>query len=56
MSYTYNELIERMLYSMDAYDIIELLEITPEQLTDRFEDIIMKNYEDIEIYLMENRI
>lgn len=56
MSYTYNELIERILHSMDAYDIIELLEITPEQLTDRFEDVIMKNYEDIEDYLLENQL
>jgi hypothetical protein len=56
MSYTYNELIERMLYSMDIYEIIELLEIDEKQLADRFEDIITKNYEKIEAYLMEDEV
>jgi len=51
MSYTYNELVQRMLYAMDAYEIMEVLEITADELLDRFEDKIIKDYDKIEEYL-----
>jgi hypothetical protein len=51
MSFTYNELAQRMLYSMDAYEILEILELSSEELLDRFEDKIIKDYEKIEEYL-----
>ena len=51
MSFTYNELVHRMLYSMDAYEILEVLELSTEELLDRFEDKIIKDYEKIEEYL-----
>lgn len=51
MSFTYNELVQRMLYSMDAYEILEVLELSTEELLDRFEDKIIKDYEKIEEYL-----
>jgi hypothetical protein len=51
MSFTYNELIHRMLYAMDAYEILEVLELSAEELLDRFEDKIIKDYEKIEEYL-----
>jgi cytoskeletal protein RodZ len=40
-----------MLYSMDAYEILEILELSSEELLDRFEDKIIKDYEKIEEYL-----
>jgi hypothetical protein len=51
MSFTYNELVQRMLYSLDAYEILEILELSSEELLDRFEDKIIKDYEKIEEYL-----
>lgn len=51
MSYTYEELTQRMLYHLDVYEILELLEIAPEELLDRFEDKVTKDYEKIEEYL-----
>jgi len=51
MSFTYNELVQRMLYSLDAYEILEVLELSAEELLDRFEDKIIKDYEKIEEYL-----
>lgn len=48
MSYTYNELVERMLEHLDLYDILSLLEITSEDLLDRFEDRIIRKYEELE--------
>ena len=51
MSFTYNELIHRMLYAMDSYEIMEVLEITTEELLDRFEDKIIRDYDKIEEYL-----
>lgn len=51
MSFTYNELVQRMLYAMDAYEILEVLELSTEELLDRFEDKIIKDYEKIEEYL-----
>lgn len=51
MSFTYNELVQRMLYAMDAYEIMEVLELTADELLDRFEDKIIKKYDEIEEYL-----
>ena len=36
---------------MDAYEILEVLELSAEELLDRFEDKIIKDYEKIEEYL-----
>jgi cytoskeletal protein RodZ len=36
---------------MDAYEILEVLELSTEELLDRFEDKIIKDYEKIEEYL-----
>lgn len=51
MSNTYHELINKMLYSMDNYEILEILEITAEELADRFEDKIMADFEKIEEHI-----
>lgn len=48
MSYTYNELVERMLEHMDFDEIVSVLKITPEDLVDRFEDRIIRNYDELE--------
>jgi hypothetical protein len=51
MSYTYEELTQRMLYHLDVYEILELLDVTPEELIDRFEDKVTKDYDKIEGYI-----
>jgi hypothetical protein len=51
MSNTYHELINKMLYSLDNYEMLEILEITAEELADRFEDKIMANFDKLEKYL-----
>jgi|SaaInl5LU_22_DNA_1037371.scaffolds.fasta_scaffold379433_2 hypothetical protein len=51
MSNTYHELINKMLYSLDNYEMLEILEITAEELADRFEDKIMANFDKLEEYL-----
>jgi hypothetical protein len=51
MSNTYHELINKMLYSLDNYEMIEILEITAEELADRFEDKIMANFDKLEEYI-----
>lgn len=48
MSYTFTEMVERMLQHMDTNDIIDILRITPEDLLDRFEDRVTRYYDDIE--------
>jgi hypothetical protein len=54
MSYTYHELTERLLERMDIYELIEVLELTSEELVDRFEDKIMKDFDKLEDYLYDN--
>jgi hypothetical protein len=44
MNLTINELKEK-LYLFDEVDIIELLNLTTEDILDRFEDLIEHNYD-----------
>ena len=44
MNLTINELKEK-LYLFDEVDIIELLNLTTEDILDRFEDLIDENYD-----------
>lgn len=48
MSHTFDEMIEKMLEHLDIYDIISILQITPEDILDRFEDRVTRYYDDIE--------
>jgi len=51
MSYTFEEMVERMLEHLDMDELISVLNITPEDILDRFEDRIMRNYENIEEHI-----
>lgn len=47
MTDTYADVMQRLKH-LDEISLIELLELTSEQIVDRFEDIIEENYDDIE--------
>jgi len=47
------ELSERVLAKMDMLEILEVLNITVEDIVERFDDRIDSNVEDIEEYLNE---
>lgn len=44
---TLSELIERMLTQWETHDIIDILEITTEDLMDHFENRVAERYEEI---------
>lgn len=47
MTDTYADVMQRLKH-LDEISLIELLELTSDQIVDRFEDIIEENYDDIE--------
>lgn len=51
MSYTYVELVEKLAYKLDLYELVDLLELTPEEILDRFEDKVLKDFETLEDYI-----
>lgn len=48
MSLTLNEIVERLLHQYDILDIIELLDISAEDLLERFEDKLEKHFDKLE--------
>jgi hypothetical protein len=51
---TYEELRDRILVQLDILDIIEVLNITAENLLERFDDRLMMQQEDFEEYFNES--
>ena len=47
MSLTYCEIVERMLKYLDRDELLEILEITDEEILDRFDDRITRYYDEI---------
>lgn len=50
MTDTYADIMQR-LKNLDEISLIELLELTSEDIVDRFEDIIEERYDEIEIHV-----
>lgn len=48
MSLTLNEIKERLLNRFDPEDLLELLDLSSEELLDRFEDKIINRFEMLE--------
>ena len=48
MSLTQAEIVEKLLHRYDPEDIIELLDISAEELLDRFEDKVINRFEQLE--------
>lgn len=53
MSLTLEEIKERLLYIYDADDFLEALEITSEELLDRFEDKLINRLDKFEEELLD---
>lgn len=48
MSLTLNEIKERLLNRFDPEDLLELLDLSSEELLDRFEDKVINRFEMLE--------
>lgn len=48
MSLTLKEIKERVLHRLNAEDLLEILDISSEELMDRFEDKLINNFEKLE--------
>ena len=44
---TINELKELLAYKMDALELIEMLELTPEDILERFDDIVERKFDEL---------
>jgi len=53
MSLTLEEIKERLLKTMDPDDLLEVLQITSEEILDRFEDKLINRLEVFEVELEE---
>jgi hypothetical protein len=53
MSLTLEEIKERLLKTMDPDDLLEVLQITSEEMLDRFEDKLINRLEVFEVELEE---
>jgi hypothetical protein len=53
MSLTLEEIKERLLKTMDPDDLLEVLQITSEDMLDRFEDRLINRLEVFEVELEE---
>ena len=53
MSLTLEEIKERLLKTMDPDDLLEVLQITSEEMLDRFEDRLINRLEVFEVELEE---
>ena len=53
MSLTLEEIKERLLKTMDPDDLLEVLQITSEDMLDRFEDKLINRLEVFEVELEE---
>ena len=56
MSLTMDEVIERILKRYDPEDLLEALDITSEELLDRFEDKFINHLQDFEEAVDEDEI
>jgi len=48
MSLTQAEIVEKLLQRYDPEDLLELLDISSEELLDRFEDKVINRFEQLE--------
>ena len=49
--YTYDELCVRIIEQVDMIELLELLNITTEDIVERYEDRILANQDDIQEFL-----
>ncbi len=56
MSLTLEELKEKLMENYDPDDLLEFLELSSEEILDRFEDKVIKRFEQLEQEFLEEGI